>query len=85
MAADLEAMLWQALASPYGIEVECEDFQKTSQALYRAKAKVLEPRFDQLQFRRHPDHPDHGLWIVKLSNEGGAGNKPRIENAEERG
>lgn len=77
MAADLGAMLYEALASKYGIEVECEDFQKTSQALYRAKAAACDALLDQLQIRRHPEHPEHGLWIVRLSKESGASNKPK--------
>ena len=63
---ELTDLLYRALASPFGLKVRCEDFQKMAQQLYIERRKLLDPALDTLQFRHHADG---SLLIVKTKKE----------------
>jgi len=63
-AAALE-ILYQAMASPYGLVVAVDDFTKDQAKFYAARRESGDPSLDVLQFRRSPFNPQSELWIVK--------------------
>lgn len=62
MSAQLAALLYQALASPYGLEVQCSDVEKGKQALYTARREAADPALNILQFRIQKGEI---LWVTK--------------------
>lgn len=58
--------LWyQALASPYGIEVECTpSVEAVRQKLYTLRREVRDPELDRIALCVSPFDPEK-LWLVK--------------------
>ena len=58
--------LWyQALASPYGKEVQClPDFEAVRQKLYRSRIEARDPALDAIALVQSPFDPTN-LWLVK--------------------
>lgn len=72
MSTELQAMLFQALESPLGIEVESNKPEQLRQKLYALRK--TDTLFDPLAFVISPTKPETHLWIVK---------KPEPRNGEE--
>ena len=62
---DHSLLLYQALGTPLGIAVSCEDFTAAAQALYQCRVALADPDLGRLQFRRSPFNPEGEIWIVK--------------------
>ena len=57
--------LWYAaLASPFGVEVDCSDFEQVRQALYRARQDARDEDLKALAVCQSPFDANL-LWIVK--------------------
>lgn len=61
------ALLYQALSTPYGIEVVVVSGSVSSarQKLYAARRAAMDPALAQLQFRASPHNPTQAIWITK--------------------
>ena len=59
-----QAILYQALAEPIGLLLQCPDWAKARQALYRARAEAKDPSLAALQFRASPGLVGGNLIIV---------------------
>jgi len=57
-------LLYQALASAYGIVVWSDNPDKLRQRLYVTRRDIGDPDMDCLSFLASPTNPEH-LWIVK--------------------
>jgi hypothetical protein len=64
LLSELE-VLYQALATPYGVVVECNNFNLAQQRLYKARREAGDPELARLQIRRSPYRPDAELWLVR--------------------
>lgn len=62
---ELTVILYQALAQPIGLLVECSDWNKARQQFYRARTEAKDPELAQLQFRASPGIEGGNLIIVK--------------------
>lgn len=60
----LKAILYQALGEPIGLLLDCSDWARARQALYRARAEAGDPQLAQLQFRASPGIPGGNLIII---------------------
>lgn len=60
----LRAILYSALGEPIGLLLQCSDWAKARQALYRARAEAQDPQLDSLQFRASPGLEGGNLIIV---------------------
>lgn len=69
---DLENLMFSALNSPLGVEVESNKPEQLRQKLYAIRKK--QPAFEELAFLISPTKPETHLWIVK---------KPESSNGEE--
>jgi hypothetical protein len=58
-------LMYEALASEFGIVIAVDDPERVKQALYRARSKSGEPSLAGLQIRVSPLCPNEELWIVK--------------------
>lgn len=61
-------LLWSAVESAYGIEVETNSVELLKQRLYQTRAKEKErgnDSFDSLQIITPPVDGDTKLWIVR--------------------
>jgi hypothetical protein len=65
MSDELEALLYQALASPLGIVLVVSDFHLAQQRLYAARKGLGDPALNALAFRHSPQDPHTELWIVR--------------------
>lgn len=70
LASTAHAILNEALASDYGITVECQSIGdlptpslRAKQILYRFMSDNSD--FANFQIRFSPDDPDNELWIIK--------------------
>lgn len=71
-------ILDKASSTPFGIEVEVEDFGESIQPtlrakaiLYRVRKELGDPRYAELQIALSPDAPDKRLWVINMpGNEG---------------
>lgn len=61
-------MLYEALASQYGIVVVTSDVVRAKQALYRARQSANDPELTGLSFHTSPVLPNEEIWIVKKSS-----------------
>lgn len=61
---DLKLILYQALGEPIGLLLQCSDWGKARQALYRARADAQDPALAGLQFRASPGLDGGNLIIV---------------------
>lgn len=65
---ELEELLWRAVESRLGIEVEASDIDALKRRLYTTRRKAQEQgnhNFDGLALLTPPQDPDTKLWIVK--------------------
>ncbi len=60
----LRAILYQALGEPIGLLLQCSDWAKARQSLYRARAEAADPQLASLQFRASPGLAGGNLIIV---------------------
>ena len=58
-------LLYKALSTPMGLEVEVSDFKLAQARLYQARRESNDPDLNDLSVRRPPDGRDGVLWIVK--------------------
>lgn len=63
-AESLTEVLYQALHSPLGIEVQTADAHATRQRLYTQRAKLQDEDLAKLSFCESPFDPTR-LWLVK--------------------
>lgn len=59
-----EDVLYQALASDYGLEVRVSTLQAARAKLIYARRSLADPDLAVLEFRAHPTDPNL-LWITK--------------------
>lgn len=64
---NIEAILYQALASEWGIEVRVADVQAFKQRFYATRRK--RKMFQTLSLRTHPDEPEKLCWITKQARD----------------
>lgn len=62
---------YQALSSPFGIELVCSDPESVRNKLYSARAEAKDPDLDQISACMSPFDPAK-LWLVKKNPGGGA-------------
>ncbi len=62
--ADIQAMLYEALAQPVGLLLTSDDPTRAREAIYRARAKLADEELGRLQVRL-VDLPDGQIAIVK--------------------
>lgn len=67
MSVQYTALLYRALASPYGIEINVVGgtVKAARQKLYEARRGAMDPALSVLQFRASPLNPDGAIWITK--------------------
>ena len=58
-------LLYQALASESGIEVETSSPDRLRQKLYAERRKAEDPDLNSLSFVISPTHPTTHLWIIR--------------------
>jgi len=56
--------LYNALASPFGIILECNDVRALRQRLYTERRAAQDPQLNLLSFVPSPFNPQQ-LWLVK--------------------
>jgi hypothetical protein len=64
-------LLYEALASEWGIAVETSDPDRLKQRLYAERRKAADPALDALSLVTSPFNPGGELWIVNRSNDDG--------------
>jgi tricorn protease-like protein len=62
---------YQALSSPYGVELICSDIEHTRQHLYRARKESRDLDLDQLGLCISPFDPSR-LWIIRKDTKNGS-------------
>jgi hypothetical protein len=60
---ELQSLMFQALTSPFGIEVRTSSPEQLRQKLYAARK--LDATFAGLSFIIPPTNPESILWIIK--------------------
>lgn len=63
MKTPLVELLYEAIASPFGILVSCEDAERLRAKLY--PLRKAEAAFESLHFSLSPDQPKTHLFIIK--------------------
>lgn len=56
-------LLYQALASPFGIVVQASPLERVRQVFYRARKE--DPEFERIAILQSPLSPTDQLWLVK--------------------
>jgi hypothetical protein len=63
---------YQALSTPFGIELVCSDPEGTRRALYGARKSAQDADLAQISICASPFDP-HKLWLVKKGAQGALG------------
>lgn len=58
-------LLYEALGSPLGVVVQCDNAEKVRQKLYALRKEQNDPDLECLSFVQSPSNPQQ-LWIVKV-------------------
>lgn len=57
-------LLYEALGSPLGVVLQCDNVEKVRQRLYKLRADHGDADLECLHLVQSPSNPSH-LWIVK--------------------
>lgn len=60
----ISAYWYQALHSPYGVELIASDLDQVRQKLYVERKKLLDPALDSISVCQSPFDPSK-IWLVK--------------------
>ena len=72
----MEAYLYQALETKWGIVLTTDNPNVLRARLYRARANLQDPDLARLQIRPSPHAPESEIWIIKGEEKGEASNAP---------
>ncbi len=66
MPRAIDLSIWyEALGSPLGIIIECNDPEKAKQRLYTLRREAADPDLESISIMTSPTNPTKDLWLVK--------------------